>query len=127
MIFVSGARTRTVHVVHEADGTEQTLAIDVELAEGIVSQGRGLMFRRSISDGYALVFPFSAVSKRVLHMAFVPFAIDALWLVDGRVRAKKRLPAWIGYGRADADTVVELPEGAASDVAVGDTVRIEGA
>ena len=116
-----------MRVVHEADGTERTLAADVELADGIVSQGVGLMFRRSIPDGYALVFPFSAASNRSLHMVFVPFDIDALWLVDGHVRAKKRLSAWTGYGRAEADTVVELPAGAAEGVAAGDAVRVEEA
>lgn len=127
MIFVPTDRSETVQVVHEADGTERTLATDVDLAEGLVSQGLGLMFRRSIPEGYALVFPFSGVSKRGLHMVFVPFDIDALWLVDGRVRATKRLSAWTGYGRAEADTVVELPAGAAAAVSVGDAVRIEGA
>ena len=124
-LFVSPSTESFVRVVHEAEGTERTLATDVEVADGIVSQGIGLMFRRSIPDDYALVFPFSAVSKRSLHMVFVPFDIDALWLVDGRVRAKKRLSAWTGYGRAEADTVVELPSEAAEEVAVGDTVRLE--
>ncbi len=114
-----------MRVVHEADGTERALATDVEIADGIVSQGLGLMFRRSVPDGYAIVFPFSRVSKRGLHMVFVPFDIDALWLVDGRVQARKRLSAWTGYGRAEADTVVELPAEAAEGVAVGDTVRVE--
>jgi uncharacterized membrane protein (UPF0127 family) len=114
-----------VRLVHESGRTAQPLATDVDIADGIVSQGLGLMFRRSISEGYALVFPFSGVSKRSLHMVFVPFDIDALWLVEGRVRAKKRLSAWTGYGRAEADTVVELPAGAADAVSVGDTVRIE--
>lgn len=116
-----------MHLVHEADGTERTLATDVDLAEGIVSQGLGLMFRRSVPEGYALVFPFSKAAQRGLHMVFVPFDIDALWLVDDRVRERKRLSAWTGYGRAEADTVVELPAGAADEVSVGDTVRIEGA
>ncbi|MEF8778026.1 MAG: DUF192 domain-containing protein [Natronomonas sp.] len=114
-----------MRLVHEAGGTEQLLATDVDIADGIVSQGLGLMFRRSIPEGYALVFPFSGVSKQSLHMVFVPFDIDALWLVDGRVRAKKRLSAWTGYGRAEADTVVELPADAADAVSVGDAVRIE--
>lgn len=115
-----------MRVVHEADGTERALATDVEVADGIVSQGLGLMFRRSVPDGYAIVFPFSRVSKRGLHMVFVPFDIDALWLVDGRVQARKRLSAWTGYGRAEADTVVELPAEAAEGVAIGDTIRVEG-
>ncbi len=116
-----------VRVVHETPSGERTLATNVELAEGIVSQGLGLMFRRSIPDDYALVFPFSGVSKRGLHMVFVPFDIDAIWLVDGEVRARKRLSAWTGYGRAKADTVIELPAGAADGVSVGDAVRLEDA
>jgi uncharacterized membrane protein (UPF0127 family) len=115
-----------VRVVHETADGDRTLATDVEIAEGIVSQGLGLMFRRSIPDEYALVFPFSGVSKRGLHMVCVPFDIDAVWLVDGEVRAKKRLSAWTGRGRAAADTVIELPAGAAAAVSVGDAVRIEG-
>ena len=115
-----------MRVVHETDGAGRVLATDVEVANGIVSQGLGLMFRRSVPDEYALVFPFSGVSTRRLHMVFVPFDIDALWLVDGRVRATKRLSAWTGRGRAEADTVVELPAGAADDASVGDRVRIEG-
>ncbi len=125
MIFVPSTHRERVRVVHETDEADRTLASDVELADGIVSQGLGLMFRRSIADGYALVFRFSGVSKRGLHMVFVPFDIDAIWLVEDRVRAKKRLSAWTGYGRAGADTVIELPAGAAADVSVGDTVRIE--
>ncbi|WP_299234062.1 DUF192 domain-containing protein [Natronomonas sp.] len=114
-----------MRVVHETDTGDRPLATDVDVADGIVSQGLGLMFRRSIPDGYGLVFPFSGASKRSLHMLFVPFDIDALWLVDGRVAARKRLSAWTGRGRARADTVVELPAGAAEGVAVGEAVRID--
>ncbi|TKR25541.1 DUF192 domain-containing protein [Natronomonas salsuginis] len=115
-----------MRIAHETADGDRTLATEVEVAEGIVSQGLGLMFRRSIPDEYALVFPFSSVSKRRLHMVCVPFDIDAVWLVDGEVSAKKRLSAWTGRGRAAADTVIELPAGAAADVSVGDALRIEG-
>jgi len=71
------------------------------------------MFRRSIPDDYALVFPFDAPDIQWLHMLFVPFAIDALWLVDGEVQKTKRLAPFVGLGRGRADTVVELPAGAA--------------
>ena len=114
-----------MRVVHEAADGDRTLASDADVADGIVSQGLGLMFRRSIPDEYGLVFPFSGVSKRGLHMVFVPFDIDALWLVDGEVRATKRLAAWTGRGRAEADAVIELPAGAASGVDVGDRIRLE--
>jgi uncharacterized membrane protein (UPF0127 family) len=114
-----------VRVVHEpADASERTLATEVEFADGLLSQGRGLMFRRSIPDDYALVFRFGRAANRGLHMVFVPFDIDALWLVDGEVTARERLPAWRGVGRGRANTVLELPAGAAEGVEPGDTVRV---
>jgi uncharacterized membrane protein (UPF0127 family) len=116
-----------VRIVHEpTDGPERTLAGEVELADGVVSKGLGLMFRRSVPDDYALVFRFSGASPRGLHMLCVPFDIDAVWVVDGEVRRVKRLSAWTGRGRARADTVVELPAGAAEEVEPGDGLRIEG-
>jgi len=104
--------------------TETVLAGDVDVARSTLEQGRGLMFRRSVPDGYALVFPFSEADSQWLHMLFVPFAIDALWLVDGEVTKRKRLAPFVGLGRGRADTVVELPAGAADEVAVGDEVRL---
>lgn len=80
------------------------------------------MFRRSISDEYALVFEFDRAATRTLHMLFVPFAIDAVWLAGTEVTHTKRLRPFVGLGRGLADTVVELPAGAAEDVAVGDEV-----
>lgn len=102
----------------------RTLATDVTVARSRLAQARGLMFRRSIPDDYALVFPFENAGVRTLHMLFVPFAIDALWLVDDRVTAVRRLAPFVGIGREEADTVVELPAGGAAGVAVGDEVRL---
>jgi uncharacterized membrane protein (UPF0127 family) len=113
-----------VHIEHRADGTRQPLATDVEVADTFLSRARGLMFRRSISEEYALLFRFDGVAERDLHMVFVPFDLDAVWLVDDEVTATKRLRAWRGLGAAAADTVIELPAGAASAVEVGDTVRV---
>jgi len=100
------------------------LATDLEFAETLWSRTRGLMFRRSIPDDYGLVFRFDAAKKRDLHMLCVPFPIDAVWIVDGDVTAVKRLRPWIGLGRATADTIVELPAGAADGVEPGDTVDV---
>jgi len=125
--FVSLARRPTVRVVHRPpDDSERVLATDVEVADSLLGRARGLMFRRSVPEGYALVFPFGRVGTRGLHMVCVPFDIDAAWLVDDRVEAVKRLRAWRGYGRARADTVLELPAGAAEGVAPGDRVEVVG-
>jgi hypothetical protein len=115
-----------VRLVHRSDDDDarRTLATDVEIADSFLSRARGLMFRRSVPDDYALVFEFDAVSRRSLHMVFVPFPIDALFLADGTVRSVTRLDAWTGLAWEEADTVVELPAGAADDVSEEDTVSI---
>ncbi|WP_152421899.1 DUF192 domain-containing protein [Halorubrum saccharovorum] len=115
---------RLVHRSGRSNAPSTPLASDVDVARSTLEQGRGLMFRRSIPDDYALVFPFDAPDTQWLHMLFVPFAIDALWLVDGEVQKAKRLAPFVGLGRGRADTVVELPAGAADEVAVGDEVRL---
>ncbi|SNZ12695.1 hypothetical protein SAMN06269185_1875 [Natronoarchaeum philippinense] len=108
---------------HRGDGGVTTLATTVDIADGLISRGRGLMFRRSIPDDYALVFEFDGVTARSVHMLFVPFPIDVLWLIDGEVQRVRTLSAWTGTAKESADTFVELPAGAADGVAVGDTVE----
>ncbi|WP_336021756.1 DUF192 domain-containing protein [Halobellus salinisoli] len=114
-----------MRVVHDTNGEEtRTLAGDVDVADTFLTQARGLMFRRSIPEDYAMAFTFEEAKERNLHMVFVPFDLDALWIVEGEVRAKKRLRAWRGFGAAVADAIVELPAGVADGVEVGDAVRI---
>jgi uncharacterized membrane protein (UPF0127 family) len=114
-----------MRVLHERDREDRVLATDVDVAASTLARARGLMFRRSVPDDYALVFEFDDAAVRGLHMVFVPFPIDAIWVVDDAVTHVKRLRSWIGLGRARADTLVELPAGAADDVAVGDVVHVE--
>jgi len=110
-----------VRVLHDGD----VLASQVDVADTTLTRARGLMFRRSIPDDYGLVFRFDDVGRRDVHMLFVPFPIDALWLVDGRVEQVSRLRPWIGLGSARADTLIELPAGAADGIMAGDTVTAE--
>jgi uncharacterized membrane protein (UPF0127 family) len=113
-------------VVHDPpDGAATRLATMVEYADSLPSKLRGLMFRRSIPDDYALVFRFDAVARRSVHMLFVPFPIDVVWLSDGIVERVETLPAWRGLAVERADTLVELPAGAAASVAVDDRLAIE--
>ena len=117
-----------MHLVHvPADGPSRELASTVDLADSLLSQTRGLMFRRSIPDDYALAFRFDATKTRDVHMLFVFFPIDVVWLVDGTVRRVDRLRPWLGFERAEADTIVELPAGAADDVEPGDRLVLEDA
>ena len=114
-----------MYLRHERDGDVRTLAGTVDTADSTLAQARGLMFRRSIPDDYALVFPFGDAGVRDAHMVFVPFDIDAIWIADDVVQGVERLSAWIGHGGHVADTVVELPAGAADGVTPGDRVVVE--
>lgn len=129
-----------MEVRHEpADGSEladpagRVLATDVEFAEGIRQQAKGLMFRGDVPADYALVFEFddpprfvpdALAGRRSIHMLFVTVPLDVLWLHDDRVEQVSTLSPWTGLGFARADTVIEMRGGAAEGVAVGDTVRI---
>jgi len=116
-----------MRVVHEpADGDEtRTLATDIQMAEGVLAKVRGLRFRRSLPDDYALVFPFGHSGRRDIDMLFVRTSIDVLWINDNRVQQVKTLRPWIGFGLARADCVIELPPGVADGVEAGDRVLVE--
>jgi len=113
-----------VPIVHRSEGERATLATGVEVADSLLAKLRGLRFRREIPDDHALVFPFDGPGRRDVDMLFVRFPIDVLWLVDGCVERASTLRPWIGFGIQRADTLVELPAGAADGVSAGDRVRV---
>ncbi|PSQ59966.1 MAG: DUF192 domain-containing protein [Halobacteriales archaeon SW_9_67_25] len=120
-----------MRVVHEpADGDQRVLATDIEVAESTLTQARGLMFRRSVPEDFALVMDLgdgglvtSGPARQVVHMLFVRFPIDIVWLVDDEVSKTARLSPWSGIGLGRADRIVEFPAGTTEEVAVGDLVR----
>ena len=112
-----------MRVVHE-EGNE-VLTTEVEVADSLAGTLRGLRFRRSFPAGHALVFRFDSARRRDVDMLFVPFPIDVVWLVDGRVERVDTLCAWLDLAIARADTLIELPAGVTASVDSGDVVRIE--
>lgn len=119
-------------VVHDpAGGGEQVLATEVELAESVLARARGLMLRSSLPEGHALVMEmgsglFGRPGRQVVHMLFVRFPIDVVWLVEGEVQRVARMRPWRSLASAQADRILELPAGAGSDVEPGDTVHVVG-
>lgn len=114
-----------MRIVHDPAGDGNVLATTVEYAETMLEQSRGLMFRSSVPDDYGLVFPFDGIGRRLIHMLFVRFPIDVVWLADDEVTRASTFRPWRSLGYAKADTVLELPAGAASGVSAGDTVVVE--
>jgi len=132
---------RVVHRQDEVLGSDETptdrvLATAVELADSTLSQAKGLMFRSSIPDDFALVMEvggsdgfFSLTDgppRQFVHMLFMRFPIDVIWLDGDRVVDIAQLSPWTGIGVAKADRIIELPAGATDGVTPGDTVLVEG-
>ena len=114
-------------------GTGRVLATDVERPDSTLANAKGLRFRRELPEASAFVMDVGGRSSlpllggprwAVVDMLFVHTPLDVLWLVEGEVVKTERLRPWTGVGAGKADTIVELPAGAAEAVAVGDTVRV---
>ena len=118
-----------MRVRHEPAGEDESriLATDVDRAEGLVDQMRGLMFRDDVPENYALVFDFGRAGYRSIHMLFVRVPLDVLWLRDDEVVQRKTLSPWTGLGLARADRVIEFPAGATEAVEAGDRVVVDDA
>lgn len=103
----------------------------VVFAKTAFEKCRGLMFREKKSFDYALVFDFGRASKRAaaIHMLFVFFPIDVVYLRDGNVVDLYRgvMPFTPHLApKARADTLIELPQGAIwhSGIKMGDKINI---
>jgi uncharacterized membrane protein (UPF0127 family) len=115
------ARWRAVH-----ERTGAVLAEELEMPRTFVGRGIGLMFRRSLEHGRGMwIVPCNGI-----HMMFMRFAIDAVFL-DSKERVKKvyrTLPPWWGVVWLEwgAHSVLELPPGSTAglDLKRGDQVLI---
>jgi uncharacterized membrane protein (UPF0127 family) len=131
-----------LRVVHEGDDTlgeenasnRTVLATSVDVADSLFSTARGLMFRSTLPEEYALVMevggntllPFSSGPPRqFVHMLFVRVPLDVIWLDGDEVVRVSRMQPWRSIGMARADRIIELPAGNAEGVSVGDRVVVE--
>ena len=80
----------------------------VKICKTLISQIRGLMFSRKKN----LVFVYDKPTLVDLHMLFVFFPIDALYINDGRIVEIKHMKPFRGTYKAKhyATSVVELSE-----------------
>lgn len=105
------------------------LAADVERCGTVLSRGRGLMLRARLREGEALLFPFTRPQRPWIHMLFVFFPVDMVFLsaegvVCHLVRAKpfqlRIVPP------VEVSALIELPAGtiAKSRTALGDRIAL---
>ncbi len=96
---------------------------NAEIADGFFSRFRGLMFRKSIAEDYALfITPCNQI-----HMLNMKFAIDAVYLSESGevVKIEENLqPGIICKAVKNAASVVELKGFSASklDISIGDII-----
>lgn len=114
-----------MYLRRERDDGSTVIATEVEIAESTLAQHRGLMFRRSLPEGSAMVFPFEDVGIRDVHMLFVFHPLDVCWLRENEVIRIERMRPFVSFARAAADMLVELPAADAADVAVGDRLYLD--
>jgi uncharacterized membrane protein (UPF0127 family) len=132
------AGTRLVHEQEETigDGEQQrtVLATEVEIADSVLANAKGLMFRSELPDDFALVLEVGGDSllpiprgppSHLVHMLFVQVPLDVIWLVDDTVTKTAQMQPWRSVAVGKADRILELPAGAADDVKPGDTILIE--
>lgn len=90
------------------------IASDMEFAHGIISQTLGLMFRKNIKNDYALVFEMKRPKRVSLHMLFVKFPIDVLFLDHSKTITKiAKLHPWTGKASSGEKIkyIIEMPQG----------------
>lgn len=95
------------------NATKKTLLIkEHHVYSSLLAKALGLMFRFR-APKWAVVFPFSPPSKASIHMFFVFFSLDIVWLdKDFRVLEARTLRPWSVYSPIDkASWVLELPMG----------------
>lgn len=106
------------------------VATHVEFACSTYKQALGLMFRRNIPEDYALVFVMKKSTKVSLHMLFVHFPIDVIFLdEDKRIVKLSGLRPWIGLCSSDAKVkyIIETNKGIENkaDLRVGDVLSFK--
>jgi len=94
--------------------TGKCIASDVEFAQNVLSQTKGLMFKKSIPDNYALVFVLAKSRVVSIHMLFVRFSTDVLFLDENkRIVKTAQLRPWIGLTSSSEKIkyIIEIPAG----------------
>jgi hypothetical protein len=95
-----------------------------------LSRLRGLMFRRALNEGEALILVEARDSRSTtsIHMFFVPFPIAAVWINDaGQIVDKVLALPWRPFyaPRAPARYVLETQPAFLDHISLGDEIVFE--
>jgi uncharacterized membrane protein (UPF0127 family) len=93
------------------DGVE--IARNIEFARTMFRLALGLMFRKSIPYDYSMIFILKKPSQVRIHMLFVFFPIDVIFLNEKKkIVFLSRLRPWVGYkAMEDIKYIIEMEAG----------------
>ncbi len=99
-------------IVDKTNG--KIVAEEVKVADSFWTKFRGLMFRKNFKCGEAMVFDFKKPARYSIHMFFVRFPIDLVYL-DGSskvVEIREGIRPWRFYRpKSKSSSLMELPAG----------------
>ncbi len=104
--------------------TNKKIVEKISIMKNIFQKANGLMFWSKFKDE-ALIFSSNSEQKTPLHMMFVFFTIDVLFLDKDKeiVEIKKNFKPWTFYSpKMKSKYVIELPKGKSSLVQLGDEI-----
>ncbi len=107
----------------------KVVAQEVEVADKFWPKFRGLMLRRKFKSGEAILFKFKKPGRYSIHMFFVRFPIDLVYLDISLkfVEIHKGIKPWRFYRPKSASSyLVELPAGVvdAFNIKIGHVFRL---
>ncbi|MBU0535401.1 MAG: DUF192 domain-containing protein [Nanoarchaeota archaeon] len=107
--------------------SKRVLVRSSRIIRSVFLKALGLMFSRPIND-FGLVFSFSSQAIRPLHMFFVFYPIDVLFLDSQKriVEIKTDFRPFTAYSPAcKSQYILELPKGKAKGCRLGDKIRFQ--
>jgi len=101
---------------------------NVERADTLFKRTFGLMFRWCIKNNYGLLFSLERQIECDVHMLFVLFDIDILFLDSSNTIVKtETLKSWTGHSKCFCKTIIECKSGTIDrfNLCIGDKLIIK--
>jgi uncharacterized membrane protein (UPF0127 family) len=93
--------------------------VQAEVAATVEQKRVGLSHRPSLAEGRGLLFPYAAPERPLFWMKDMHFAIDIVWIREGRILAitedlpHDEVPPATARPPSEVDAVLEVPAGTA--------------
>jgi len=93
-----------------------------QIYDTFFSRLRGLMFRKPLERDEGIILKFDSEQRIDLHMLFVFFPIDMIWIRDGKiVKIERNVKPFKPFIQGEmADSIIEIRAGNARNLRIGE-------